>query len=360
MKLKHPVSGAFYTLMPDGNVKVEDSEGRTGIFGHGARYLRGEIREADPHLVGWIQSPDMANRRTGTTNQTAGGGAGEAAQARPVGVAIPTLGRSARDNQTHEQERRHDMDLGLTGKKALVSAATRGIGLEIARTLADEGCDVAICARGESGIESAVKDLEGRGAKVFARAVDVAVSDDYKQFIDDAAKALSGLDIYISNASSGGGPGEKAWQANFDVDVMGAVHGVNAALPALTASDAGSVVFISSTAALEYLGVPQAYNAMKAALIAHAGDLSQALAPQGVRVNVVSPGPVYFEGGSWEMIKQAMPDMYNGALAQCAIGRMGAPEEVARAVVFLASPAASLITGANLVCDGGFTKRMPF
>jgi NAD(P)-dependent dehydrogenase (short-subunit alcohol dehydrogenase family) len=106
--------------------------------------------------------------------------------------------------------------------------------------------------------------------------------------------------------------------------------------------------------------VAQPYNAIKAALIAHAADLSQALAPKGIRVNVVSPGPIYFEGGNWEMIKNAMPAIYERALGQCAIGRMGTPEEVARAVTFLASPAASLITGANLVTDGGFTKRVSF
>jgi NAD(P)-dependent dehydrogenase (short-subunit alcohol dehydrogenase family) len=252
------------------------------------------------------------------------------------------------------------MDLGLEGRKALITAASRGIGLAIAQTFADEGADVAICARGEGGLESAQKDLEGRGAKVFAKAVDVADGEAFKQFVGEAAEALGGLDIYVSNASGGAGPGEKAWQASFDVDVMGAVRGVEAAMPSLAQSEAGSVIFISSTAALEYLGIPQAYNAMKAALIAHAGDLSQALAGQGVRVNVITPGPIYFEGGNWEMIKQAMPKMYEGAVAQCAIGRMGTPEEVARATVFLASPAASLITGANLVCDGGFTKRNPF
>ena len=138
------------------------------------------------------------------------------------------------------------------------------------------------------------------------------------------------------------------------------VRGVEASLPFLEESDAASVVFIASTAAIEYLGVTQGYNAMKAALITHASDLSQSLASRGVRVNTVSPGPIYFEGGNWEMIKQAMPQIYEGALAQCAIGRMGTPEEVARAVVFLASPAASLITGANLVVDGGFTKRAAF
>ena len=104
---------------------------------------------------------------------------------------------------------------------------------------------------------------------------------------------------------------------------MGTVRGIAAATPHLAQSDAGSVVVIGSTAALEYLGLPQAYNAMKAALISHASDMSQALAPQGIRVNVVSPGPIYFEGGNWEMIKQAMPAMYENAVKQCAIGRMG-------------------------------------
>jgi NAD(P)-dependent dehydrogenase (short-subunit alcohol dehydrogenase family) len=252
------------------------------------------------------------------------------------------------------------MDLGLDGKKVVVTAATRGIGLAIARTFADQGCHLAICARAEAGLETARKDLEGRGARVFTRALDVGDGEALTAFIGDAAQALGGLDVYVSNASGGAGAGEKAWRACFDVDVMGAVRGVEAALPFLRQSDAASVVFISSTAALEYLGFPQAYNAMKAALIAHASDLSQALAKDGVRVNVVSPGPIYFEGGSWEMIERAMPAMYKAALAQCAIGRMGTPEEVARAVVFLASPAASLITGANLVTDGGFTRRTAY
>jgi NAD(P)-dependent dehydrogenase (short-subunit alcohol dehydrogenase family) len=252
------------------------------------------------------------------------------------------------------------MDLGLAGRKALITAASRGIGLAIARVFADQGCDVAICARAAGGLESARKDLESRGARVFAKSVDVSDGAALRAFVAEAASALGGLDVFVANASAGGGMGEPAWQASFDVDVMSAARGVEAALPSLAKSDAGSIVFIASTAALEYLGVPQPYNAMKAALIAHAGDLAQALAKQGIRVNTVSPGPIYFEGGNWEMIKNAMPAVYQGALAQCAIGRMGTPEEVARAVVFLASPAASLITGANLVCDGGFTKGHHF
>jgi len=196
--------------------------------------------------------------------------------------------------------------------------------------------------------------------RCFTQAIDVGDGEQLRGFVAAAGEALGGLDIVVCNASGGAGMGDKAWQANVDVDLLGAARTVESALPMLSQSDAGAVVFISSTAALEYLGVPQPYNAIKAAMIAHANDLSQALAPQGIRVNVVSPGPIYFEGGNWEMIKQAMPAMYEGALAQCAIGRMGTPEEVARAVVFLASPAASLITGANLVTDGGFTKRVNF
>jgi NAD(P)-dependent dehydrogenase (short-subunit alcohol dehydrogenase family) len=252
------------------------------------------------------------------------------------------------------------MDLGLEGRNAIVTASSRGIGLSIAQLLADEGANVAICARSEGGLESARKDLEGRGARVFTRAVDVGEGDALRDFVAAAGEALGGLDVLVCNASGGAGGGDAAWQANLDVDVLGSARAVEAAVPLLAQSDAASVVFISSTAALEFLGVAQPYNAMKAALIAHANDLSQSLASQGIRVNVVSPGPIYFEGGNWEMIKNAMPAIYENALRQCAIGRMGTPEEVARAVVFLASPAASLVTGANLVVDGGFTKRVAY
>ena len=250
--------------------------------------------------------------------------------------------------------------LGLEGKRVLITAASRGIGQATAQCFADHGCSVALCARGEKQLEIASQNLKERGVQVFSQSLDVSNGDALKNFISEAGEALGGLDVYVANASAGAGPGEEAWQANFDIDVMGAVRGVEASLPFLADSETASVVFIGSTAAVEFLGAPQAYNAMKAALIAHASDLSQSLAPRGIRVNVVSPGPVFFEGGNWEMIKQTMPQVYERALAQCAIGRMGTPDEVARTVVFLASPAASLITGANLVADGGFTKRTSF
>lgn len=346
MKLRHALTGALYETRDDGTVVVEDRSGRRGVFRHDGTWVSGELRDADPHLLGFIAGPQLASRRA----------AEAAAEMAPASTPSSNRTGAPRTGQGGHKE----MDLGLDGRKAIVTAGSRGIGLAIAQTLADQGCDVAICARGAEGLEVARKDLEARGAKVYTEALDVSDGEALTAFVGKAAEALGGLDVFVSNASAGGGPGVAAWQPTFDIDVMGAVRGISAAVKHLAKSGSGSVVVIGSTAALEYLGVPQAYNAMKAALIAHASDLSQALAPKGIRVNVVSPGPIYFEGGNWQMIKQAMPAIYENAVKQSAIGRLGTPEEVARAVVFLASPAASLITGANLVVDGGFTKRVGY
>jgi 3-oxoacyl-[acyl-carrier protein] reductase len=353
MKLRHPFSHAIYERQESGLVRVEEGSGRSGLFHADGRWHSGELREADPHLVGWVGGPQLDPR-------------GEAGSVRPAtpasprnALATPSAPPASAGGQDTGR-RKTAMDLGLRGRKAIVTAATRGIGLAIARQLADEGVDLALCARGAAGLESARKELEARGVRVVTQAFDVGDGDALRSFVRDASERLGGLDVLVCGASGGAGMGEKAWQANFDVDVLHSVRAVEAALPALIQSDAASVVFISSTAALEYLGVPQPYNAMKAALIAHASDLSQSLAPKGIRVNVVSPGPIYFDGGGWEMIRKAMPAIYERALAQCALGRMGSPEEVARTVVFLASPAASYVTGANLVVDGGFTKRVAY
>jgi len=252
------------------------------------------------------------------------------------------------------------MDLGLQGKKAIVTGASRGIGRCIANALADEGVDLAICSRSAEGLEEARKDLEGRGVRVVAQALDVADGDALKEWIGAAANELGGLDILVSNPSGGNGTDEKSWKANFEVDLMGAVRSVDAATPHLAQSEAASVVFIGTTAAVETFMGPTSYNAIKAALITHANGLSQTLGPQGIRVNVVSPGPIYFEGGAWDTIKQHMKPMYESTVAACPNGRLGTPEEVANAVTFLVSPAASLISGVNLVTDGGFTKRVNF
>lgn len=252
------------------------------------------------------------------------------------------------------------MDLGLKGKKAIVTGGSRGIGRAIADELAREGASVVICARTADGVDEAVKSLSAHGVSVTGRAVDVGDADALKGFIGEAAEELGGLDILVNNPSGGNGVDEASWRGNFEVDLMGAVRGVDAAVPHLIKSEAASVLMVSTTAALETFMGPTSYNAIKAALIVHMNGLSQALGPRGIRVNAISPGPIYFEGGAWAQIEETMKPMYDQAVAGCVLGRMGTPEEVARAATFLLSPAASLITGVNLVADGGFTKRVNF
>lgn len=252
------------------------------------------------------------------------------------------------------------MDLGLKGLKTLVTGASRGIGRAIAELFAAEGADVAVCARGQEGLKEAEASLESHGGQVFARAIDVADGEALRAFVAAAVARLGGLDILVSNTSGMGGDGEDAWRAGFEVDVLGAVRSVEAATQALSESAQGSVVFISSTAAVETFMGPTAYNAMKGALVVHSNGLSQALAAQGIRVNTISPGPILFKDGSWDQVRQGMPEMFESTVAQIPLGRMGSAEEVARAVAFVASPAASFITGTNLIVDGGFTKRVDF
>ncbi len=250
------------------------------------------------------------------------------------------------------------MDLGLKGKKAVVTGGTRGIGRAIAEALAAEGVDVAVCARHANEVDETVAALKARGVNACGAAVDISQGEAYQAWIAAAAAELGGIDIFVANVSAGGGMGEDAWRANFETDLLGTTRGIDAALPALKASGAGSIVVISSTAAVETFIAPQPYNAIKAALITHAKQLSQALATDGIRVNCVSPGPVYFPGGAWEYIQNNVAELYASTMAQIPRGSMGTPAEVANAVVFLASPAASLITGVNLIADGGFTKRV--
>lgn len=253
------------------------------------------------------------------------------------------------------------MELGLRGKKAIVTGATKGIGRAIVELLAQEGADVGLCARTEDEVESAVRALKQRGVNAVGEAVNVRDGEAYKAWLERTAQALGGCDIFVPNVSAGGGAdSEKNWTRSFEVDVMHTVRGCETLMPHLEKSGSGSVVIISSTNALETFGAPQAYNAMKAALITYAKQLSQHVGKKGVRINSVSPGPIYFEGGAWELIKGTMPKLYDYALRQIPAGRMGTPEEVARVVLFVASPAGSLIAGSNIVADNGFTKRVQF
>jgi 3-oxoacyl-[acyl-carrier protein] reductase len=251
------------------------------------------------------------------------------------------------------------MDLGLRGKKAIVTGATKGIGRAVVELLAAEGADVGICARTQDEVDSTLAAIRARGVQASGAAVNVRDADAYRAWLTTTATELGGCDIFVANVSAGGGmDSEKNWVRNFEVDVLHTVRGCENLMPRLEASGTGSVVVIGSTNAVETFAAPMAYNAMKAALITYSKQLSQFVGKKNVRVNTVSPGPIFFEGGAWEMIKGTQPKFYDWALKQIPCGRMGTPEEIARVIVFVASPAASLITGANVIADNGFTKRV--
>jgi len=253
------------------------------------------------------------------------------------------------------------MDLGLKGKKAIVTGGTRGIGRAIANLLVEEGCDIGICARTASQIEEAVTAFKAKGVKAFGSAVDVAVADQLTHFVKSTAEALGGLDIFISNVGALGGSNDEAsWRKGFEIDVLGTWRGCETAVPFLEKSGAGAIVVVGSTAGVEVVGPRRAYSGMKAAILPYIKSLARNLASKNVRANVVSPGSVYFKGGVWDLMERKNPDRYRQALNRHPTGRMATPEEVANAVVFLASPRASFISGTNLICDGGMTQRVQF
>jgi 3-oxoacyl-[acyl-carrier protein] reductase len=251
------------------------------------------------------------------------------------------------------------MDLGLRGKRAIVTGATKGIGRGVIELLLAEGAEVGFCARTAAEVAETVETLQRPGAAVMGEAVNVRDGDAYKAWLERTAAALGGCDIFIPGVSGGGGmDSEKNWVRNFEIDMLHTVRGCETLMPHLEKSGSGSVVVIGSTNAVETFAAPMAYNAIKAGLITYAKQLSQYVGKKSVRVNTVSPGPIYFEGGAWEMIKGTQAKFYDWAMKQFPNGRMGTVEEIARVIVFVASPAASLITGANIIADNGFTKRV--
>ena len=252
------------------------------------------------------------------------------------------------------------MDLKLQGGKALVTGGTKGIGRAIAESFAAEGCNVSICARNAEEVDAAVAALQAKGVTAFGQAFDVGDADALKGWVAASAEALGGIDTIISNVSGGNAPGEDGWRANFEYDVLGSVRLVTEGTAHLEKSDNASIIMISTTAALEKFIAAGAYNAMKGALLQYSGALAQDLAPKGIRVNSVSPGPIFIEGGAWDRIKQGMTPFYEATLAEIPTGRMGSAEEVADQVVFLASPRAAFTTGTNVVIDGGITKRIQY
>ncbi|OIQ91731.1 3-oxoacyl-[acyl-carrier-protein] reductase FabG [mine drainage metagenome] len=253
------------------------------------------------------------------------------------------------------------MDLKLKGLKVIVTGATKGIGRSIAETFAQEGAHVAICARDADAVARTAAALREHGVEALGGAVDVSNRGLLQGWVREVAGQWGGLDIVVANVSALAiGQDEASWRREFETDMMGTVHLVDAAMPFLEESKAASIVAISSVSGREIDFAAGPYGTFKAAIVHYVQGIAFQTAAKGIRANTVSPGNIYFEGGVWETIKNDNPTLYAEALALNPTGRMGRPEEIGRAVAFIASPAASFISGANLVVDGALTRGVQF
>jgi NAD(P)-dependent dehydrogenase (short-subunit alcohol dehydrogenase family) len=253
------------------------------------------------------------------------------------------------------------MDLGLRGRRAIVTGGTKGIGRAIAETLAAEGASIAVCARDAAEVAATVTALRELGVAASGRALDVGDGALLRAWVADVAGEFGGLDIVVGNVSALSiGNTDETWTNSFQIDVLHSVRLVDAAMPFLERSDAASITTISSVSGREIDFASGSYGAMKAALIHYTQGIAFNLAAKNIRANSVSPGNTYFPGGVWEQIEHGNPELFRAALALNPTGRMAKPEEIARAVAFIASPAASFITGVNLVVDGALTRGVQF
>ncbi|MFW6850178.1 SDR family NAD(P)-dependent oxidoreductase [Burkholderia gladioli] len=251
------------------------------------------------------------------------------------------------------------MDLQLTGANVLISGGTRGIGRAIVEGFLAEGARVGFCARGAAGVQAAQAEL---GERAFGQVVDIADAAQVSAWVEAGAARLGGIDVIVPNVSAlAGGNGQlESWRRGFDTDLLGTVSFVNAALPYLRRSPSPAVVLISSVSGREIDDFAEPYGILKAALVHYGKTLSARHAREGIRVNTVSPGNIHFEDGVWGQREREDPAGFARALAANPMGRMGRPEEVAKAAVFLASRAAGFTTGTNLLVDGGLTRGVQF
>ncbi len=255
------------------------------------------------------------------------------------------------------------MDLGLSGKVALVTGGSRGIGLTTAKLLAGEGCKVAIAARNPQTLAAAAAEI-GRAGEARAIQADMSMAADCARAVAETVAAFGGLDILIANA--GGSFGEREigaatdadWDATWRFNVGQAVAALRAAIPHLEASGEGVAIFVASISGRNPSARGAQYAAAKAALIHAARSLAWELGPKGIRVNAVSPGSTLFPGGGWERTRAEQPENFAKFEAEdFPMKRLGTVEEIANAIVFVASPRASGINAADVHVDGG--QRRP-
>ena len=245
------------------------------------------------------------------------------------------------------------MQLDLNGRNAVIAGGSRGIGRSIALAFARAGANVSICARGETALRATEVELRHCGHTVHAVTCDLGDEAAVKKFVTSAAQALGGIDVLVNNASGFGTSDDEAgWAASINVDLMAPVRASHAALPFLEKSR-GSIIHISSISGLKPSARTPPYGAVKAAMIQYTLSQAAQLAAKHIRVNCIAPGSIEFPGGSWERRKTSDPNLYNAILGRIHFGRLGTPEEVANVALFLASSAASWVTGQTIAVDGG-------
>lgn len=249
------------------------------------------------------------------------------------------------------------MDLGLNGKVAMLTGASKGLGRAMALALAAEGVRVSICARGDDVLKQAAAELKAAGASVLAQAADVNDAAAMEAWTAATVQQFGGVDILVNNAG-GAKVGtlkqldDEGWRQAFELNFFAAVRLARLAAPEMQKRGGGAIINVSSIYGRE-AGGPLSYNTSKAAMISLTKGLARELAPKGIRVNSVAPGSIIYPGGTWEGLFKANPDFEKDFIAhEFPAGRLGRPDEVAYAVVMLASPKASWITGTCIPVDG--------
>jgi 3-oxoacyl-[acyl-carrier protein] reductase len=246
------------------------------------------------------------------------------------------------------------MTFDFAETRVVVAGGSRGIGRSIALAFAQAGASVSICARGADGLAAADAEIARHARTHHAAVCNLADGEAIARYIPEAAEALGGIDVLVNNASGfGAGDQEAGWEVSMSVDIMATVRASRAAVPYLEHSRGRAIVNISSISGFRASTRTPAYAAAKAAVISYTTSQAATLAPKRIRVNCVAPGSIEFPGGVWDQRKTTNPDVYGRTLRSIPFGRMGAPEEVANVVLFLASPLAGWVTGQAIAVDGG-------